>query len=68
MDLLAQIAVADADHIHDVVLAAIKRYQELFPDWDIFYCSIDRSRNRNKQIDLQISLLERLKEQDANDQ
>ena len=62
MDLLTQIAATDADHIPEVVSVAMQRYRELFPDWDIFYCSIDKSRSRNEQLDLHISMLERLKE------
>ena len=62
MDLLTQIAVTDADHISDVVSAAIQRYRELFPDWDIFFFSLPKNSSRTDQINLQISLLQQLKE------
>ena len=66
MELLKQIASTDADHISDVVHAAMQRYRELFPDLDIFYFSFERTKPRNEQIELQISILEQLKEHDKH--
>ena len=60
-NLIDEIPRVPKEEITDLVMAAIERYRELFPDWDIFTFSLDRRLPRNEQIDQNIRLLETLK-------
>ena len=62
MDLLTQISLVGADDIPSVVMAAVRRYEELFPDWEIMMAALEKCSDRNQQIDRQIALLQHLKE------
>ena len=58
---MEQIAQVDDDHIQDVVRTAIKRYAELFPDWEIGTFSLQKSEDKNEQIDRMIAMLNHLR-------
>ena len=59
--LLQRIRQASNEEIVDIYDAALKRYQELFPEWEITTVSIDRCQDRNTQIDRMITLLENMR-------
>lgn len=59
--LIARIQQASQDEIVDIFEAAKERYQELFPDWEINVFSLEKSGDRNDQIDRTIQMLEALK-------
>lgn len=60
--MLEQIQNATREEISDILLAAMNRYRELYPDWEIFYTSIEKSVDKNAQLDQMIALLERMRE------
>ena len=61
-DLLTMIANVDDMEIEQVVNATIKRYRELFPDWEIRIVSLEKAKDRITQLDSEIAFLQRLKE------
>lgn len=60
-DLLRQIAQVKESEIADVLLTVLRRYGELFPDWEVSTISINKYENRNEQIDQIIQMLEKMK-------
>lgn len=52
----------DAQSIPLVFLAALERYQELFPDWDIVSFSLEKCKDRNMQIDRMIDFMKQYKQ------
>jgi len=61
MDLAERIAKVNEDEIQIAVRAIMRRWEELFPDWEINIVCIDKSADRNEQIDRDIALLESLR-------
>ena len=61
MDILEKIESLSSAEIVDAMDAAIRRYQQLFPEWEITVFSLHRKEDRNAQIDECIQLLEKLK-------
>ncbi len=45
--------------------ALVTRYAQIYPGWEIYYISIEKSQDRNEQIDQVIEFLNRLKEKEA---
>jgi len=64
-DLLTAIAQSDENTIEELLSAVRKRYAELFPDWDLSIISLQKSADRNDQIDRMTKLLQELKTSDA---
>lgn len=60
-DLVEKIAQADEGEIAELLKAVLKRYAVLFPDWEISTISLQRSSDRNEQLDRTIELLHRMK-------
>jgi hypothetical protein len=60
-DLIKEIAKADEFEIEALLKAVLQRYAELFPDWEISTISIEKSSDRNEQLDRMIALLQQLK-------
>ena len=60
-NLIQQIASADAEQIEHIISAALERYRDLFPDWEIMLFSLERKGSREEQIDQFIRLLQKLK-------
>ena len=56
--ILGAIASATTDQLPLLLDAIVKRYREVFPDWEITIISIDKLSDRNEQIDRMINLLE----------
>lgn len=61
LDLYEEIRWADSVQIVELVDAVINRYSALFPDWEISVISLEKSSDRNEQIDRVIALLEQIK-------
>ncbi len=60
-DLLAGIAQANETEISDLLQAVIRRYAQLFPEWELGTISIEKSGDRNAQIDRMILVLQSMK-------
>ena len=59
---LEMIQNAGPEEMSDLVLAVQSRYNELFPDWELSFYSLERNKNKNEQLDAIIALMEKLKE------
>ena len=59
--LMEKIAQLEAGQIGEVLDSVLKRYGELFPNWEISTISLDKTRDRNEQLSRVIALLESMK-------
>lgn len=59
--LLEQIADIGENEIGDLLTAVLKRYGELFPEWEISTLSLYKDEERDEQIDRIIEMLEKMK-------
>lgn len=55
------IANAEADQLGQILLAVIRRYAEVFPDWDISTIALPKDKARNQIIDNTIAFLKSMK-------
>lgn len=63
MEKIIQAISQARDHeIQEMMTALLKRYKELFPNWEVSVISVEKTGDRNKQIDETIQLLEKLKD------
>ena len=62
MELLNEIKHVGKEEIQDVVQAVLERYRELYPEWDINVFSLEKSKDKNEQLDRIIGLAEKLKD------
>ncbi len=60
-DLVEEIAIADEVEIEELLKAVLDRYAVLFPDWEVSTISLQKSSDRNVQLDRMIALLQKLK-------
>lgn len=60
-DLVKAIGQADETQIEDILQAVLRRYGELFPDWDVSTVSLSKSEDRNEQLDRIIGVLQKMK-------
>ena len=60
--LVAAIEQADVGQIGDILNTVLRRYGELFPEWEISIISVKKNEDRDDQIDQIIQMLLRLKE------
>ena len=60
-DLLAGIAQANESELSDLLQAVMRRYAQLFPEWELGTISIEKSGDRNAQIDRMILVLQSMK-------
>ena len=60
-NITENIARADAAQIGDLLDAVLKRYGELYPDWDICTFSLCKQEDRDQQIDAAIRILQRMR-------
>lgn len=50
----------DDPQLNEIIQAVIRRYQTLFPDWDVMFLSLSRNpEERRKQLDLTVDFLNR---------
>ncbi len=61
VDLVQEIAQADAVEIEELLKAVLRRYNELFPDWELSTISIQKSSDKNEQLDRVIRFLQNMK-------
>lgn len=60
-DLVKEIAKADRAEIEKLLTAVLQRYAVLFPDWEVSTISLQKSVDRNEQIDRVIAMLQKMK-------
>ena len=60
-NLIAQIGRADGAQIEKLLNAVLRRYGELYPDWEVSTVTVEKTQNRSEQLDLIIALLEKMK-------
>ena len=60
-DLIKEVAKADEFEIEALLKAVLRRYAELFPDWELTTISLHKGSDRNEQLDRMIVLLQQLK-------
>lgn len=60
-DLVKEIAKADRAEIEKLLTAVLQRYAVLFPDWEVSTISLQKSTDRNEQIDRVIAMLQKMK-------
>ena len=63
--LIERIKTSDSDEIELIMQAVLVRYRELFPEWDVNVISLEKTMDRNAQLDQMIALIERLKDKNA---
>lgn len=61
LDLVEGIAQANGDEIDTLLKAVLRRYAELFPDWEVSTISLEKSSDRNEQLDRIIVMLQKMK-------
>ena len=61
VDLLEEIARTDGVEIEKVLRAVLDRYAVLYPDWDVTTFSLQKSDDRNEQIDRIIAIMQSFK-------
>ena len=60
-DLMKAIKKVNEHEIEEVLQAVLNRYSELFPDWEVSTFSLQKSRDRNEQLDKNITMLQKMK-------
>ena len=50
-EILSAISQADEDFIEDILTAAMKRKQQLYPDWDIRYLAVPRTGEERQRYE-----------------
>lgn len=61
IDLIEYIAQADGIEIEKLLKAVLQRYAVLFPDWEVSTISLQKSIDRNEQLDRVIAMLQKMK-------
>jgi len=59
--ILSEIKNADGNLIEAIMKAVLQRYAELFPDWEISTISLEKSKDRDEQLDRMIAALAQMK-------
>ena len=57
--VIDRILIADEREIAEILRAVLLRYAEVLPDWDVSTIAIDKTRDRNEQLDQLIALAEK---------
>jgi len=60
--ILDKIDAATPNEIEQILKAALARYRELYPEWDISTLSLEKAGDKNEQLDRVIDLLRNMKE------
>ena len=61
VDLTEQITYADEQEIEQLLKAVLQRYAVLFPDYEVSTVSLQKSSDRNEQLDRIIAALQKMK-------
>ena len=60
-DLVEEIAEAGKEEIGELLEAVLDRYAVLYPDWNVSTIFLQKSGNRDEQLDRMIAMLQNLK-------
>ena len=60
--ILDKIDAATPKEIEQILKAALARYRDLYPEWDISTLSLEKAGDKNEQLDRVIDLLRNMKE------
>ena len=60
--MIQQIKQAKAEELNDILLAVTERYKEVYPDWEMITISLEKTVDKNAQLDQMIAVLENMKE------
>ncbi len=60
-DIYNKIQEIGTDEIQDILQAVLRRYNQLYPNWEISIISIEKGKDREAQLDRAIALLESMK-------
>ena len=60
-DVIEEIARSDSEALELILQAVLRRYTELYPDWEVSLISLHREDDRNAQIESTIALLQKMK-------
>jgi hypothetical protein len=60
-DIINEIGQMGAEQIGDVLQAALDRYKELYPQWEVSLLSLSKAEDRNAQMENIIHMLEEMK-------
>ena len=60
--ILDKIDAAPPKEIEQILKAALARYRDLYPQWDISTLSLEKAGDKNEQLDRVIDLLRNMKE------
>ena len=61
-ELFEKIAQADEYEVEELLKAILRRYAEVFPDWEVSMVSLHKGADRKEQIDRIIKMLESMKQ------
>lgn len=61
-DLLLQIEQVQKNSMDELLKAVLRRYGELYPDWDISIISLEKKKSKAEQIDEIVQILLRMKD------
>lgn len=61
INLIHAIEKIGRSEIEEVLKVVLHRYEELYPDWEVSLVSIQKSVDRNAQINNIINMLQRMK-------
>ena len=62
MDVYEMISEIGKDRIADLLDCVLLRYKKLYPNWDIFIITLDKTTDKNEQLDKMIDLIQNMKE------
>lgn len=57
-----KIKTSGSEELEMLLRAVIKRYSELFPDWEISFVTVPKTDDRNEQLDRVIRFIENMKQ------
>ena len=57
-----KIKTSGSEELEMLLRAVIKRYSELFPDWEISFVTVSKTDDRNEQLDRVIRFIENMKQ------
>lgn len=62
MCIIHEISRAKAEELDELLQAVLKRYREVYPDWEIITVSLEKAVDKKEQQDRIIRLMEKMKE------
>lgn len=62
MDVYEMISEIGKDQIADLLDCVLLRCKKLYPNWDISVITLDKTADKNEQLDKMIDLIQNMKE------